>query len=161
MTDDITDSRLCALLRRKAERLGEERKAEGFTRGALADAALIEAMSMAGGTSKQVRAWLLALSDEALCGPAHANLPELPPDASPDAALARAEALRAQAAVLKAEADAAERWLAEAKRRGAGPGTPLSSVFTEAELAEMVPGKWLTRPRKRAPRPPKPRLPVS
>ena len=137
MIDDVMNSRLCALLRREAGRLGQERKAKGFTGAALADAALVEAMSMASGTSAQVRARLLALVDEALLGPSHAKLPDLPPDASPDEALAYADALGAQGAALHAEADAMARLLEEARRRGAGPDTPLSSIFSEAELSGL------------------------
>ena len=54
-SDDIIDSRLCAIIRRKAESLGNERKQAGFKNGEVADAALIEAMSIAGGTASQVR----------------------------------------------------------------------------------------------------------
>jgi len=146
-SDDITDSRLCALIRRKAERLGEERGARGFKNGELADAALIEAASIVGGMAKQVRRRLLTLIDEALHGPTGAEPPEPPPSASPDEIAAYVEAMRAHSAALQAEADAGMRRIEEAMRRGAGPDTPMREVFTKEEMAKMP--RWLTRPAKR------------
>jgi hypothetical protein len=136
-SDDLADSRLCALIRRKAERPGRERGAEGFTNGALSDAALIEAMSIAGGTSKQVRGRLLTVIDEALLGPASAELPEPPPGASLDEMRAHVEALGIQVPALKGEVDADALLMAEIKCHGARPGTPLRDIFTEEELAKM------------------------
>ena len=124
---DITDSRLCALIRRQAERLGQERKAAGFKNWEVADAALIEAMSIAGGMAKQVRARLLGLVDEALHGPTAVEPPKPPPGASPEELAAYAEDMRAHAAALQAEADASALIVVEIERRGAGPDTPLRS----------------------------------
>ncbi len=57
--DDITNNRLSALIRRTAERLGQERGARGFKNGEVANAAVVETMSLAGGTATQVRQRLL------------------------------------------------------------------------------------------------------
>jgi hypothetical protein len=91
-------------------------------------------MSIVGGTTKQVRSRLLGLVDEALHGSADAERLEPSPGASPDETKGYADALRADAAALQAEAERSREyaeasvaglWAAHAdgghlQRRGAG-----------------------------------------
>lgn len=148
MKDDITDTRLCELIRREAARLGQERGAAGFKNSEVADAVLIEAMSIARGTAKQVQARVKSLVDEALHGPSWASPQEPPPDASPDEVTAYVDAMDAQAAALRAGAANLEELYREAERRGAGPDTPMRNVFTEEELAKFQLPKYVMRPAK-------------
>ncbi len=146
-SDDATDSRLCALIRRKAERLDQERGAAGFKNHEVADAALVEAMALTNGTSAQVRQRLLSVVDEALHGPSWAEEPpKPPPDASPEEHAAYADDMEARAAAFRAEADMSRWVVAEARRRGAGPDTLMRDIFTKEEMAKMP--RWLMRPAK-------------
>jgi hypothetical protein len=83
----------------------------------IVEAALPAAMRILGSADgDQARAILEDLVEEALKGPEHAKLPDLPPGASPDEVAALAEAEGAQAAALLAQADLMRRVLAEAKQ---------------------------------------------
>jgi hypothetical protein len=140
MKDDITDTRLCELIRREAARLGQARREAGFKNVEVADAALVEAMSIARGTAKQVRARLLSLVNETL----HGLTGDPPQGASPDEIAAYGEALEAYIAAMQAETAKLEWVQREAKRRGAGPTTPYRDVFTKEELAKLP--RYLMRP---------------
>ena len=142
--NDVLDSRLCALLRREAERLGEERGRRGFKAEEAADAALVKAMTLSPGTKTQVRARLLGLVEEALDGPMHAPPAEPSPNASVEEVHEYIEALGVYEAKLKADRDQMK-WIgAEAERRGLGPDMQLKDVFTKDELAKLP--RWAALP---------------